>query len=292
MLVNKHSKKLLRSTILLLAAMVLVPSVYAQTENEAATNSAAVPVLVEVVAVKPNLEEQIKSAREEYRQALEKYRPLERQYTVSIEQYRRLQTLTSLEEAVSDTRETTIARNDVLAAYLTLLQFLLQNATGIEITQKDIYLSELSIRLDELSRYRNSALGALDRPAIEALDKEFILLGSQIETTAYQVQTLLAIGKLQTVYDQAAVLADELSVLNQQQTDELIQAKDKRAIQEIQDTLTRTKLELDQVIAKVKENNDQDFSRSNYTNFTRQLNTVYANLTQVLGFIAELTTGK
>ena len=79
---------------------------------------------------KPELDDQIADVRATYRSQLEQYRTAERKYVLAKEQYLKLNTLVSLEDAVKATREAMLARDQVLTSYLTLLRLLLIDATG------------------------------------------------------------------------------------------------------------------------------------------------------------------
>ncbi len=286
LLVIKSKNKLLLSILsfLVLAGGVVLP-VHAQ---ETATVSAE--VIVDDVVSRPVHADEIAATQQQYRQAIEKYREVERQYTVQIGQYQQLQTLSALEAAVQSTRETTLARNEVLTAYLTILNLELLDATGIEVSLKEQYLAELTDRLAELVVFNEIAADATNRQSLDEVRAKFLLLGPQIEATAYQVQTLLAVGKLQTIFDQAVSVTEALTVQVDSQDDSLAKPQRQRALTETRQSLEVVRADLQKMTFRIMQNDDKEFSRSSYSGFVRQLTSVYAGLSQSLAFLAELAS--
>ena len=141
-----------------------------------------------------------------YRDEINVYRNAERTFDVSKEQYLKLGTLASLEEAVSSTRNVLLARSKVLITYLELLRDELANQHGVNLTEKDDALERLDTQLLFLKEHQDAVLLANDR---DQLLNVVIVFGEQrelIEDAAYRSRSLVAIGKVQTVNDKAQAL--------------------------------------------------------------------------------------
>ena len=168
-----------------------------------------------------------------YRDEINVYRNAERTFDVSKEQYLKLGTLASLEEAVSSTRNVLLARSKVLITYLELLRDELANQHGVNLTEKDDALERLDTQLLFLKEHQDAVLLANDR---DQLLNVVIVFGEQrelIEDAAYRSRSLVAIGKVQTVNDKAQALFDDIKVRqSQDEVTSLVTAKRARAYDE------------------------------------------------------------
>ena len=240
----------------------------------------------ETITTRETLDDEIVSLRAVYRTQLEEYRTAERQTQIANGQYAQLGTLTALETAVTSTRKTMLLRATVLESYLTLLRLQLTDATGINLPDKDRVMTRLDAVLSEIATHRQQAESATDRTDITNLTTDFDALSSQIESAAYEAQSMLAIGKLQTVYDKTLALSLEVRDAAGETT-ELKKAERERAYNEIQNTLAAVKANIDNTTPEPERSGSQ-FSRSALSNVLRDLGSVYIGLSQSLSFLSEL----
>jgi hypothetical protein len=243
-------------------------------------------VRAQEVFEKPLLTTQIADVRATYRSQLEAYRTAERQYLLTKEQFLKLNTLASLEEAVKATRAAMVARDQVLTSYLTLLRLTLIDATGVNLTQKEPTLVELDAVLVSLATHTQTVTAASDRYQLTQAAQEYVTLGPKIEAVAYQTLSILSIGELQTVYDKSLVLNQEIETELSSKTD-VKSAERQRALTEI-------KRELSEVQAAFTEANElvekeqRKFTQSFYNRLGKNLGSVYVGLSQTLTHMAEV----
>lgn len=179
-----------------------------------------------------------------------------------------------------------LARVMVLETYLSLLQLQMVDATGISVSTKEQLVTRLDAMLAELATHRQQVEAASDRPTVTALTTDFEALAPQIEDIAYESQTYLAIGKLQTVYDKAQSLSEEIHQVATSASD-LKQAERDRGYAEIQDALQTVNANIDEIEAELA-NSDRTFSRSYFSGVVRELGTIYTGLSQTLSYLSEL----
>lgn len=267
--------KLLALIYLLLSALVvtLPTSVRAQETQE-------------TIVTREALTDEINQVRTTYRGQLEEYRNAERQYQIAGGQYAQLGTLAALEGAVVATRRAMVTRAAVLETYLTLLNLYMTDSTGINLQDKERSLTRLEATIAEVGNHRQEVEGANDRQAIMNVSQEFTPLASQVEDVAYEAQILLAIGRLQTVYDKTVAVSQEVRD-GEAETGDLRQAERDRAYVEIQDSLQRVRNGIDAATPVVGERTR--FSRNSFTTALRSLGEVYAGLSQSLSYVTELS---
>jgi len=224
--------------------------------------------------------------KQTYRQQLDDYRTADRQYQISVEQYRQLKTLAALEDAVQQTHVTMKLRNEVLVSYLQLLQIQLQEATGVNLDQKTRMLQALMADIENLKQFRQKLGPEADRGQVNQLASEFAELAKPLESDAYRVQTMLVIGKLQTIYDKSLIVRTEIEQEALQKQD-IHKAERERASQEIKSNLLEVKLLIDEINVETARL-DSDFSRSSFSGQQGELTQIYAGLAQNLSYLQEL----
>jgi hypothetical protein len=260
-----------------------------QTQEVSESASADVESKGEEVSVvsKPLLQDEIKTVEQTYKGQLETYRTAINRYQIAKQQYTQLQTLTSLEEAVRATREAMIARNDVLLTYLTLLRLNLIQATGINLTLKDPTITQLEATHAWLGQHQEKVTSAVDRAKLLEVADEFSTRQESITNIAYLTQSLLAVGKLQTVYDKTVLLAEEVETEVVQGKTDVKQGERQRALAEIEREISLVQQFFAAVNQDMEKENTQ-FSRSFYTKLQRDLGSAYSQLAQTLSHLSEL----
>lgn len=225
----------------------------------------------------------------QYRDEIGAYRDSERTFEVAREQYAKLGTLASLEQAVSGTRNVLLARSKVLITYLEILKNDLELQHGVNLAQKDEVLERLETQLAYLKKHQDAVLLANDRDAILAVVTDFELNAVAVEDAVYRARTLTAIGKVQTVNDKVrALLADIQKEHAKEETTSLIASRRERAYAETTKHIDDTEAALIKIIDEDYSRGGKLFNKSRFTQFSDQLSVPYVNAQKSLGFLEEL----
>lgn len=139
----------------------------------------------------------------DYFHELEQYRQAERRFELDKAEFTKLQTLASREKAVESMRPYLEARARVLYTYMVALEFLLRQAQGIDVVAKEQTLSLVVQAKEYMIVYADQVENYTDRESINAGSQEFETVGRALANEAqFRTLTLLAIGRVNRVYDQ------------------------------------------------------------------------------------------
>ncbi|MCA9369247.1 MAG: hypothetical protein H6773_01760 [Pseudomonadales bacterium] len=223
-----------------------------------------------------------------YRDQISAYRDSERTFEVAKEQYFKLQTLASLEQAVSGTRNALLARTKVLTTYLTILRTELYAQHGINLTLKDDALERLDTQLAYLKTHEDAVLIANDRAAIATVVTDFSLKQLFIEDAVYRSRLLIEVGKVQTVNDKArTLLADIKKAHEAEKATSLVTAKRERAYTETSTHIEATEAALLELLSQ-KYTVEKEFLKGQYTQQSKSINEPYVSAQKAIGFLEEL----
>lgn len=232
---------------------------------------------------KQRLEEEIRKARQDYSQNLEEYRNQERFYTIAYDQYTSLKTLTSLEDLVIKTKAVALSRDQVLIKYLELLSLNLYASEGVELSVKNQYLQLLEENIAGLKKHSQALAAKNSQSEVQASLDDFKSF-TNLNKISEQILALLAISRLQRIYDLALPLKKDidqfLGVAESSALSALL-----RASEETDETLAQAHNNLNLLWEKSKKANSLE---SIYRNLTKELNPVYINLSQSLTYLEEL----
>lgn len=232
---------------------------------------------------KQRLEEEIRKARQDYSQNLEEYRNQERFYTIAYDQYTSLKTLTSLEDLVIKTKAVALSRDQVLIKYLELLSLNLYASEGVELSVKNQYLQLLEENIDGLKKHSQALAAKNSQSEVQSSLDDFKSF-TNLNKISEQILALLAISRLQRIYDLALPLKKDidqfLGVAESSALSALL-----RASEETDETLAQAHNNLNLLWEKSKKANSLE---SIYRNLTKELNPVYINLSQSLTYLEEL----
>lgn len=232
---------------------------------------------------KQRLEEEIRKARQEYSQNLEEYRNQERFYSIAYDQYTSLKTLTSLEDLVIKTKAVALSRDQVLIKYLELLSLNLYASEGVELSVKNQYLQLLEENIDGLKKHSQALEAKNSQSEVQSSLDDFKSF-TNLNKISEQILALLAISRLQRIYDLALPLKKDidqfLGVAESSALSALL-----RASEETDKTLAQAHNNLNLLWEKSKKANSLE---SIYRNLTKELNPVYINLSQSLTYLDEL----
>ena len=238
---------------------------------------------------KDDLSAEILKQRTIFRDQLEQYRQQEKNFLIAQDQYRKHETLDSIEQAVQATKRMLLSRDQLLHTYLTLLQLRLMSAEGVELSLKDMEIRKLESLREQLKVHHAAATGQLDRPAVNKSADDFLPIGQEARMTASQTLGLLAVSKLQEINDKARVLfpdiATEVTVTTD---DQIISPQTTRSLKETGRAMTQNDTAMATVWEKVAQRITDNSELSGQTDFAQDLEVAYTGLTKTLGYFLEL----
>lgn len=153
----------------------------------------------------------IKTADASYQALIAQYRDEERAYKLAKEQYLRLQTLQSLDEAVQKTAAVMLVRAKALEAYLQVLQLTLSNTQGISLELKTTQLEAIALSRQVLNKQIAGLSTTTTRDGLATQVAAFNEAGPVILEVADTTVAMIAFGRLQTVKDKSLGLMDEVT---------------------------------------------------------------------------------
>lgn len=222
-----------------------------------------------------------------YRLQIEAYRQSEREYIIAKDQYKNLQTLRLLEDAVAASQRVMADRNKVLITYLEITMVTLKSTEGVNLEFKNEAVASLEEQIEVLRTHGENIQKSQDREAVAAMVEEFDSIKPGTINSAYQGTSLVSIGRLQTVYDKAQIiLADIQTTQKEEEVSELRKAALDRAYAETERKLDEVK-ELLQVINE-NYGKQENFSSASYSNLSSRLEPVYTGLSQTVAYLDEL----
>lgn len=232
---------------------------------------------------KERLEEEISKARQDYSQNLEDYRNQERLYTIAYDQYESLKTLASLEDLVIKTKAVALSRDQVLINYLELLRLNLYASEGVELSVKNQYLKLLEENIEGLKKHSQVLESKNSQSEVQSSLDDFEPF-TDLDKISEQILALLAISRLQRIYDLALPLKNDI--------DQFLGVAESSALS----ALLRASEETDKTLAQAQNNLNLLWEKSKkanslegiYRNLTKELNPVYINLSQSLAYLEEL----
>lgn len=223
-----------------------------------------------------------------YQSQIEQYRLYEDQYITAKAEHQKLQTLSSLEQAVQATQRVMKSRTQVLITYFELLQASVDESQGIELVTKqrisDELTEEINLLKDHLGRIENSQ----DRDALQVMTDEFELLNENLQLRGYRALALLSISELQTVHDKSKLILTDIQAYHKTSSPSAAtQARYNRAYLETERALLSANATLQKTAEEVAVD-DRVTDRGSYTNTMNKLQPTFSQLKQVLGFLEEL----
>lgn len=278
--------------MLLLSALVFLTvfssGAVAQTAQPA--ESFALNALkTDFVWTKEDLSAEILKQRTIFRDQLEQYRQQEKNFLIAQDQYRKHETLDSIEQAVQATKRMLLSRDQVLHTYLTLLQLRLLSAEGVELSLKERELQKLENLRDQLRAHHLAASGQLDRPGVNASADTFLEIGKAAQLTASQTLGLLAISKLQEINDKARVLFPDIATeVTVSTDDQVVSPQTTRSLKETSRAMTQNDTAIAAVWEKVTQRINDDSELSGQTDFSQELEVAYTGLTKTMNYFLEL----
>ena len=140
---------------------------------------------------------------------IEAYRQSEREYIIAKDQYKNLQTLRLLEDAVAASQRVMADRNKVLITYLEITMVTLKSTEGVNLDFKNEAAASLEEQIEVLRTHGENIQKSQDREAVAAM-VEGDAIEPGIINSAYQGMSLVSTGRLQTVYDKARIILADI----------------------------------------------------------------------------------
>lgn len=222
-----------------------------------------------------------------YRSLLETYQTVEKEYVVAKGQFAQVGTLAALEAGIQSTRKAMVARNAVLSAYFKLLTLQVQYAAGLSESEQSQALEALAEQSQTLAAYDQRVSELKTRLELNALADEYTQLESDFQDSTYYALSVLALGRLQQVHDQASAIATETKASLSTDETSLDQARRERAMTEVERVLAQTSETLQETRTRNADPKTQH-SRSTYQAVLKNMGSVYTGLNQVLSYLQEL----
>jgi hypothetical protein len=245
----------------------------------------------QVILTRERLTQEIQDQRDQLLGQLAEYQHDERRYKVALDQFQRLQTLSSIEEVVIASRKLILSRNLVLNSYLNLLRLKLVESEGIEVRHKNQVIGRLEGLQQQLIDHSTRAEDVNDREAINQLAEEFIPLSESIIETSHYALSVLAIGRLQSVYDQSVVIHQRILQKEDGQENEsnALSSSRTRSLSEVDRLINELPPVFLSVWTKVDQTDDSRYGYRNlYRSITTELNSIYSRLSRLTAYFEEL----
>lgn len=230
---------------------------------------------------------QLNALQDTYRNQLTTYRSDEKTFQIDKDQYYKIQTLASLEEAVRQTRQVMLTRTDVLLTYLLISRLTLQNTKGIDTAVKSDALQQIDTLTNDLKTHRKSIEVSSDRTTLLSTATQFTPLAQRVTTLSKRISFLVGYGNLQTVDDKTVTIKQELQQqIEQSETDPLALASKRRGLDEVQRNLDQVKTPLVKVRTALDPKNKNQDALS--YDVTAAFSTIYGGLSRSLSYLQEL----
>jgi cell fate (sporulation/competence/biofilm development) regulator YlbF (YheA/YmcA/DUF963 family) len=232
---------------------------------------------------KESFDSELNQLNEIYRGQLTEYRTAEKEFAIARDQYLQLQTLASINEVIETAKKVLGLRNQVLITYLDLLRVNLIAAEGVEIAAKQLVLERIVAQKNWLQSHQSALAATTDREQLNQLSDNFIAQATELMSVSRQAISLLGLGKLQNVFDRLKTLSEDITA--QESTQSGVNAQ--RAVRETE--------RLNQSLAVLLVNNwqelNEDLQENNassfYSNLSKALNPIYADLSKLISFLEE-----
>ncbi len=228
-------------------------------------------------------------ARKTYVDTLDQYRTKEQKFFIIREQYKQLQTLASLEDAVKAAKDVQIARIDTLLSYFSTLQLYVNNLKGADLQKKMDLSGRLQQVILELGIAKQQVQKATDRIALDKLSTTYESRNSAYVSVAYATLSLIRIANMQTATDQLGLLSSQVfETIQQSSPSANVMSEKQRAYDELARAIGTIKEFITKAMNRYESNIGNDFTQSSYSQLVDILGSGFTKLKQGESFIKEL----
>jgi hypothetical protein len=247
----------------------------------------ATPLPIDTIFIKPQQSEEIQKLLKLYQDQVEKYSVSEREYRTAKAQFFKLETLQSLEEAITKTRQVMLDRDDVLITYAELVRAHLQDTDGVEISLKTAADSDLEALIIALKEHREKVAATKDREEMKRRAQEFALITKAINERLSVAISLISLGDLQTIYDRNKLIYTEIKQLHTTTpTSALRQEERERAYREVDQAVEKVRLDLE--VARISLQTKEGKARGTNSESITKFKSISAGHNRVLDYLKEL----
>lgn len=223
-----------------------------------------------------------------FQQVSEDYKEKERVFRIAKAQWESLDTLASLEELITRTREVLVARDRVAVTYAELVLDSLEKSTGIEVTQKELSITEIKSQIEWHRDHWAESEKADTRELVNQRADEFTGNSELFVRDTERALALLAIGRLQTVIDKANALYERiLDYYKDHPGDATAQVARQQKVNQVEQRRSQLAglMQRARVPSENRPVNQRGFSSSGTINL---LNDPYVLTSQYVGYLYEL----
>lgn len=234
----------------------------------------------------------IEDARAEYFKTVEAYRESEQRYLISQEQYYKLNTVASLDDAIRRGKELLVLRASALRQYFLYQELVLRATTGVDLGDKAAAIEDLEAWQARLRQDETRFLDLEQRSEVDAAFEELNVFDSQIIGLHYRVKVLSKIGELQTAMDTAKGVSEGM---RQQLIEADISAADRaikeRGLREAIALLERGQGQLFEELDTYRTALSGNFNRGRHDQFQSAAENIYLLLRQTYAYMDEVLEG-
>lgn len=232
---------------------------------------------------------ELELARKTYVDTLDAYRSKEQKFFVIREQYKQLQTLASLEDAVKASKDVQISRIDTLLAYFNTLQLYVNDLKGADLQKKADISQRLQQVVLELGISKQQVQKATDRIALDKLSTSYESRNTIYISTAYATLSLIRIANMQTATDQLGLLSSQVfETIQSSSPSANVLSEKQRGYDELSRTIGTIKEFITKAMNRYDSNAGNEYTQSTYTQLVDLLGSGFTKLKQGESFIKEL----
>lgn len=232
---------------------------------------------------------ELELTRKTYVDTLDQYRNKEQKFFVIREQYKQLQTLASLEDAVTASKDVQIARIDTLLAYFNTLQLYVNDLKGADLQKKMDISGRLQQVILELGIAKQHVQKATDRIALDKLSTTYESRNSAYVSVAYATLSLIRIANMQTATDQLGLLSSQVfETIQASSPSANVMSEKQRGYDELARNIGTIKEFITKAMNRYDSNLGNDFTQSSYSQLVDILGSGFTKLKQGESFIKEL----
>jgi hypothetical protein len=228
------------------------------------------------------------SLAKNYLDTVEAYRQAQKQFELARDQYYQLNTLTAQDEALRRAREMMVAQAQMTAAYFTYLQAIVERTNGINLTDKQPLIENLTAWQVALKDYQDEVPNQVSRVTVDQQIQKFNNWKSNLSKLGTQSITLIKIGEQQTALDTASLLAADMQTwINVENFTNVTKDKKQRGLDEVNNLLQQTRINLAQLRARYA---TITAGTSGYDDLQKDFDTSYVLLRQISAFLREVAS--
>lgn len=253
-------------------AMFAIPRVIRAQSDEVQATAAVVQVESSTA-----IDEQRQQLKDTYRTQILEYQKLYREFSLSKAEFEQLQTLASLEKAVTSTRDVFRARDELLITYVQQLAFELAASPNYTDANTIAVTNQLQQLEQDLNAHLQLVINSQDRQALTERADSFVALADSLQALSAQTRIAILLGRFRA----SAGLVQQLTAdVKQAHLDNPVSAIDQGERQRAYQELSTVEASVQTAWSKSTKIYDdaEKFSAGTYTDFVVSLGPVQSGL--------------